>query len=101
MPRTATLILICVAAFILGPAAQWLGIMSMQDFLGGSASSDAKGITAILVLVFGWIPGCITAAALAIPTRNVSFGDAMHVTPGSAFIGMLTSCAAGPTNPFG
>lgn len=55
MPRTATLIFICVAAFILGPAAQWLGIMSMQDFLGGSASSDAKGITAILVLVFGWI----------------------------------------------
>ena len=94
-------ILVCVAAFFLGPASHYAALMSLEGLLDSSASGDTKGMISLVVVLFGWVPGSLAAASLSFTGLAISFRDALNFSAGPAVIGMLTSCAVGPTNPFG
>ena len=66
MPRTASLILICVAAFVLAPLSHYLAIgIAVEGLSRDLADSFSTGIMSLLFGLMGWIPGWLAAAALA------------------------------------
>lgn len=94
-------LIICFVAFIFGPASHYIAIHLLESFLNRQASEDLKGVASIIVLLFGWIPGAYAAASLSFFGLRIDFRDAVNISVGPALIGMMTSCAFGPTNPFG
>lgn len=101
MPRTASLILICVAAFVLAPLSHYLAIgIAVEGLSRDLADSFSTGIMSLLFGLMGWIPGWLAAAALAFTGNTISYRDAVTIAAGPALLGALSSCAIGPTSPF-
>jgi len=101
MPRTASLILICVAAFVLAPLSHYLSIgIAVEGLSRDLSDSFSTGIMSLLFGLMGWIPGWLAAAALAFTGNTISYRDAVTIAAGPALLGALSSCAIGPTSPF-